>query len=71
MPKAVKLTKPKQLKPKCQECNKTLKKIGAKRVNGKDSFLDWSNRKYHKKCLKEIKQKADFANMLARYKDDL
>jgi hypothetical protein len=33
----------------CLRCGKPLVKIGSRRSNGAD-HIDWSNRKYHKKC---------------------
>jgi hypothetical protein len=43
----------KQQNPKCEFCFKSLKSIGHARVNGAN-HIDWSMRKYHKKCWKEI-----------------
>jgi hypothetical protein len=35
----------------CLICNKALVKIGTDRSNGKLTHSDWTNRKYHKKCM--------------------
>ena len=40
-------------KYKCIYCDKALVSIGNKRVNGAN-HIDWSSRKYHKKCWKII-----------------
>lgn len=37
----------------CVECNEPIVPVGNKRKNGKD-HPDWSDRKYHKKCWKEV-----------------
>ena len=37
----------------CEACNKNIVIIGIGRKNGKDNFIDWNNRKYHKKCYKK------------------
>ena len=37
-------------KKKCEWCKKTLPVFGIDRKNGKESFGDWSKRKFHKKC---------------------
>ncbi len=40
----------------CDYCGNALKVIGTHRKNGRDVYLfDWSKRKYHKKCFKEVK----------------
>jgi hypothetical protein len=41
----------------CDYCGKTLHPIGNCRKNGKFGLNDWSSRKYHKKCLKELDKK--------------
>eukprot|EP01048_Picozoa_sp_COSAG05_P008754 COSAG05_NODE_684_length_7947_cov_117.612603_7_plen_74_part_00 len=46
---------------KCQHCGGTLRVIGRQRKNGKPSYTghsfdDWSQRKYHKKCYREVKE---------------
>jgi len=42
----------------CEHCGKPLKAIGTKRSNGRyfsgNSGNDWKERKYHKKCYKEL-----------------
>ncbi len=40
-------------KNKCLHCEKTIVAIGSSRENGA-MHKDWSNRKYHKKCYKEL-----------------
>jgi hypothetical protein len=40
-----------KIKRICLVCNKTLVKIGTDRSNGKLTHSDWTNRKYHKKCM--------------------
>ncbi len=37
----------------CLKCGRTLVKIGNERMNGKN-HSDWTGRKYHKKCWKEL-----------------
>ena len=34
----------------CVYCEKPLVAIGINRLNGKTTYSDWQNRKYHKKC---------------------
>ena len=39
----------------CKLCLRPLKLIGVTRRNGKDiNLIDWSTRKYHKRCYKKI-----------------
>jgi len=38
----------------CLSCGKTLVKIGTERENGKFGQADWTTRRYHKKCWKEL-----------------
>jgi hypothetical protein len=40
-------------KKKCLYCGKTIVPIGNSRENGA-LHNDWENRKYHKKCYKEV-----------------
>jgi len=40
--------------PNCEHCDKPLKAIGTSRKNGKN-HNDWSSRKLHKCCWKELK----------------
>jgi len=47
------------MKTKCQFCDKALVIIGVNRVNGRDCFRDWDDRKFHKKCYKEYIFKMD------------
>ena len=42
---------PRDKSQNCQYCGKVLTRIGVSRKNGKQSHDDWTNRKYHKKCL--------------------
>jgi len=48
---------------KCLYCNKSLRLIGRTRKNGKEianhNGCDWKDRKYHKKCFKELKDIQD------------
>ena len=37
---------------KCVVCRKPLQRVGTDRANGVRHHADWSNRQYHKKCLK-------------------
>ena len=52
----------------CEYCNKPLKKIGNNRKNGKhftaNNGNDWNERKYHKKCYKEVKDREKILLML-------
>ncbi len=55
------IEKPK--KPKCLHCHRPLVAIADQRKNGEIfrnmkniEFGDWENRKYHKKCIKEIRE---------------
>tara|TARA_R110000868_G_scaffold230762_2_gene484019 strand:- start:779 stop:946 length:168 start_codon:yes stop_codon:yes gene_type:complete len=41
------------MKNKCLLCKKTIVAIGTSRENGAN-HNDWNNRKYHKKCYKEL-----------------
>ena len=41
---------------KCEHCGRALVAIGRDRENGKQSHDDWSTRKYHKKCWKEVQE---------------
>ena len=47
----------------CEKCGKRLPAIGTARKNGKEYAsqtgfnADWDDRKYHKKCFKEIKER--------------
>lgn len=45
---------------KCLYCNKSLRLIGRTRRNGiaigNHNGCDWTERKYHKKCWKELKE---------------
>lgn len=43
----------------CQRCHKKLVPIGGARDNGSSSHDDWSTRKYHKKCWKEMKKEEE------------
>jgi hypothetical protein len=47
---------PKEVKEKrlCCACNKPLVAIGTARQNGTLRHEDWENRKYHKKCYKDL-----------------
>ena len=54
---------------KCQHCGGTLRAIGRQRKNGRPrymgaSFDDWSTRKYHKKCYKEVKEQKQYEYLL-------
>ena len=52
----------------CEYCGKALKKIGYDRKNGRlyagNNGKDWDNRKYHKKCYKEVKEREKIMMML-------
>ncbi len=58
----------------CEYCNKPLKKIGTQRSNGKifegNHGKDWKERKYHKKCWKEIQEEKKFQLMLDSLKQE-
>ena len=54
----------------CEYCGKCLCKIGTDRKNGKGSFKDWNDRKYHKKCFKSINQSRLNIFYLHDFKDD-
>ena len=58
--------------PDCEYCGKPLKKIGYDRSNGRlyagNGGKDWSNRKYHKKCYKEVKDRERKDLMLSHLK---
>ena len=49
----------------CEHCGKGLKAIGTDRKGGKEIktgyVADWSDRKYHKRCFKEIKMQEKVA----------
>ena len=46
----------------CFKCNCILKQIGKNRKNGNINYYDWKNRKYCKKCYKDIKKTEEFLN---------
>jgi len=59
---------------KCQHCGKTLRAIGRQRKNGRpsytgQSFDDWSQRKYHKMCYKEVKELEQYEYQLKQRKN--
>ena len=43
----------------CRHCNKALVPIADKRENGTSRHSDWPNRKYHKKCWKELEHQRE------------
>jgi hypothetical protein len=51
---------------KCYRCGKALREIGIGRKNGKDYFRDWNDRKFHKKCFKEHKERQELEEMLKK-----
>jgi len=51
---------PKQELGNCEYCGKKLVPIANKRSNGTHRHNDWSTRKYHKKCWKEMNYDTDF-----------
>tara|TARA_Y100000114_G_C11741580_1_gene319228 strand:- start:1321 stop:1509 length:189 start_codon:yes stop_codon:yes gene_type:complete len=54
--------------PDCEYCGKPLKKIGFDRSNGRlysgNGGHDWSTRKFHKKCFKQVKEEERIQDML-------
>ena len=52
----------------CEHCGRPLKKIGYDRSNGRlytgNGGKDWKNRKYHKKCYKEVKEREKINRMI-------
>jgi hypothetical protein len=44
----------------CQWCGRKLVPIGSARANGSHRYEDWSTRRYHKKCYRELKSRDDF-----------
>ena len=44
---------------KCERCGKALVSIGTSRKNGKRYHDDWSTRKYHKRCWKEMQDEEE------------
>jgi hypothetical protein len=51
---------------KCQHCNKSLKLIGMARINGSTGYLDWNDRKYHKKCFYILKNEMEIQQLIHR-----
>ncbi len=52
----------------CLHCNKPLVSIGYKRINGKQ-HNDWDNRKFHKKCSKQMFESKRALEILESYKN--
>jgi hypothetical protein len=53
-------------KRKCLRCGRTLVSIGLDRANG-GITPDWDDRKYHKKCYREMKEEEDLEMLKASY----
>jgi hypothetical protein len=62
----LRMTKTKEVKPKCKECGRSLVMIGRDRKNGKGVYKDWGTREFHKKCFKLVKQREMFQKYLDR-----
>jgi hypothetical protein len=54
----------------CKYCGKTLRSIGLDRANGKTDHSDWSKRKYHKKCWKQLDNIKYCQNLIKQYADE-